>query len=268
MDVVFQTRFSFFGVSGWQSATSQSEELLFAPERLEARFRLFEHIALASLRDQTDPDFRLSVLSSTNLPQKYKTRLEELCKDTLGAERIDVHYRGARKAGKLFRQIMCDRYPDDQTISQVVLDDDDAVSSDFVAVCKSEANYAMANNYDGSDATFLTFPRGVSLGIEDQQAMWLSPRNAFFTNLGLTLVAPPSFGRHPFLTSHRQIGNRFPSRAILSKRPFYVRAVHEGNDSEAKHREGRYTNDEIVDMMQYFPFLQNHFAPSPLMSDE
>lgn len=72
MEVVFQTRFSFFGVSGWQSATSQSEEMLFDPERLNKRFDLFERIALAGLRDQTDDDFKLSVLSSTNLPQNTK----------------------------------------------------------------------------------------------------------------------------------------------------------------------------------------------------
>lgn len=262
MDVIFQTRFSFFGISGWQSAISQSEEKLFAPERLDDRFNLFESIALAGLRDQTDPDFKLSVLSSNNLPEKYKTRLQELCNDTLGADRVDINYRGPRKAGRLFRQIMCEQYPNDQTIAQVVLDDDDAVSRDFVAVCKHEADYAEKTNYDGTGATFLTFPRGVSLGLEQRQAAWLAPRNAYFTNLGLTLVAPPSFSRHPYLTSHRQIGNRFTSRAILTDRPFYVRTVHEGNDSDAKHSHERYTPEQITEMMKYFPFLQNHFISS------
>ncbi len=262
MDVIFQTRFSFFGISGWQSAISQSEELLFEPERLNKRFELFESIALASLKDQTDQDFKLSILSSNNLPEKYKIRLQELCSDTLGADRVDINYRGPFKAGKLFRQIMCEKYPDLRTIAQVVLDDDDAVSRDFVEVCKREADYAANNNYDGTEAVFLTFPKGVSLGLEHGHAAWLAPRNAYFTNLGLTLVAPPTFKRHPYLTSHRQIGNRFTSRAILTDRPFYVRAVHEGNDSDAKHSEEYYNPDQIIDMMQYFPFLQDHFAPS------
>ncbi len=260
MDLIFQTRFSFFGISGWQSAVSQSEDMLFAPERLNARFNLFERIALAGLRDQTDPDFKLSVLSSINLPEKYQTRLQELCNDTLGADRVDINYRGPRKAGKLFRQIMCKEYPNNQTIAQVVLDDDDAVSNDFVEICKREAHYAAQRNYDNSGAVFLTFPRGVSLGLENQQAVWLAPRNAYFTNLGLTLVAPPTFERHPYLTSHRQIGNRFTSRAILTDRPFYVRAVHEGNDSDAKHSDEHYSSEQIIDIMQYFPFLQDHFA--------
>ncbi len=262
MDVIFQTRFSFFGVSGWQSATSQSEAMLFAPERLEKRFDLFERIALAGLRDQSDPDFKLSVLSSNNLPQKYKARLQQLCNDTLGADRVDINYRGPRKAGKLYRQIMCEKYPDMRPIAQVVLDDDDAVSRDFVEICKREADYVANNNYDGSEGVFLTFPRGVSLGLAHGQAAWLAPRNAHFTNLGLTLVAPPSFKRHPYLTSHRQIGNRFTSRVIMTGRPFYVRAVHDGNDSDAKHSNARYSPEQTIELMQYFPFLQDLFAPA------
>lgn len=268
MDLIFQTRFSFFGISGWQSAASQSEDMLFAPERLNARFDLFERIALAGLRDQSDPDFKLSVLSSINLPEKYQTRLQELCNDTLGADRVDINYRGPRKAGRLFRQIMCAKYPDDRTIAQVVLDDDDTVSNDFVEICKRESYDASQRNYDNSGATFLTFPRGVSLGLENQKAAWLAPRNAHFTNLGLTLVAPPTFDRHPYSTSHRQIGNRFTSRAILTARPFYVRAVHDGNDSDAKHSHERYTPEQIVEMMQYFPFLQKHFATKPHIAAE
>jgi len=164
--------------------------LLFEPERLNKRFELFENIALASLKDQTDQDFKLSVLSSTNLPEKYKTRLQDLCNDTRGADHVDINYRGPRKAGKLFRQIMCEKYPDLRTIAQVVLDDDDAVSRDFVEVCKREADYAANNNYDGTESVFLTFPKGVSLGLEHGHAAWIAPRNAYFTNLGLTLVAP------------------------------------------------------------------------------
>ena len=259
MELIFQTRFSFFGVSGWQSTASQSEEALFAPERLNKRFDLFESVALACLKDQTNQDFRLAVLSSVNLPQKYKDRLNELCKDTLGAERCDIYYCGPRKAGRLFRKFMCEKYPDDRTIAQVVLDDDDAVSCDFVDICKREAEFAVSNNYDGTDGVYLTFPRGLSMGIENQRAQWLAPRNAFFTNLGLTLVAPPTFKRHPFLTSHRQIGNRFTSRAILTARPFYIRAIHDENDSDAKHRSSQYSPEQIVEYIRYFPFLKNHF---------
>ncbi len=266
MELVFQTRFSFFGISGWKSENSKSEEALFAPERLEKRFSLFENIALAGLKDQTDQNYKLCILSSDNLPEKYKNRLQELCNDTIGADRCQFAYRGPRKAGRLFRQVMMEQYPDDQTIAQVVLDDDDAVSSDFVEICKQEARHARDHNYGDTDGVFLTFPRGVSLGLANGVAEWVSQRNAHFTNLGLTLVAPPSFNRHPFLTSHRQIGNRFTARAILTLRPFYVRAVHEDNDSDAKHNEDKYTPEQIGEIMTYFPFLKKHFPDCQPMS--
>ena len=260
MDLVFQTRFSFFGASGWRSETSQSKELLFAPARLRNRLELFEKIALASLKDQTDQDFKLAVLSSKYMPNRFKNRLTELCNDMIGPDRCDIYFSGPRKAGRLLRKFMCEKYPDDPVIAQVVLDDDDGVSCDFVEICKHESRYAFDNNYDDTNAVYLTFPRGVSLGLENQKAQWLSPRNAFFTNLGLTLVAPPSFERHPFLTSHRQIGSRFSSRPICSLRPFYVRTVHEGNDSDAKHNEIAYFVPEADDpVFDHFPFLRNHF---------
>ncbi|WP_177172598.1 glycosyltransferase [Paracoccus alkenifer] len=39
--VVIVTRFSFFGKSGWKSDASRDRELLFQPQRLEQRLRLF-----------------------------------------------------------------------------------------------------------------------------------------------------------------------------------------------------------------------------------
>jgi len=256
MKLIFQTRFSYFGHSGWSSVASQSEDALLDPERLIKRFALFERIALASLRDQSDPEFKLAVLSSENMPEPFKNRLVELCSDVLGADRCNIWFRRPAKAGKVFRNIMGRRYSKQKNIAQVVLDDDDGVSYDFVEICKREAEFSVANNWDNSEGTFLSYPRGLSLGVENQEAVWLAPRNAVFTNLGLTLVAPATFERHPFLTSHRQIGNRFTSRLICSKRPFYVRTVHEGNDSDAKHADMRLNEEQTTDAFRYFPFLE------------
>ena len=256
MKLVFQTRFSYFGQSGWRSTASQSAEALLDPVRLNKRFDLFERVALASLKDQSDPGFELAVLTSNTLPAQFSKRLVELCNDTLGAERCTVWFRRPQKAGSIFRRIMMRRYGNEQYIAQVVLDDDDGVSFDFVEICKQEAEFAVKRNLDNSEGIFLSFPRGLSLGFEHQKAVWLAPRNAVFTNLGLTLVAPASFQRHPFLTSHRQIGVRYSSRVIMSQRPFYVRSVHEGNDSVAKHNEVRLSDEQTTKMFRPFPFLK------------
>lgn len=64
MDIVFETRFSFFGQSGWRSDHAADPDLLFADDRLEQRLRYFEQITLESLKGQTDGNFRHLVLSS------------------------------------------------------------------------------------------------------------------------------------------------------------------------------------------------------------
>lgn len=53
--------------------------MLFAADRMEARFATFEHLTLASLKGQTDPDFTFVVLASSLMPEIYQDRLEALC---------------------------------------------------------------------------------------------------------------------------------------------------------------------------------------------
>ncbi|HHC29039.1 MAG TPA: hypothetical protein ENK80_00495, partial [Rhodobacterales bacterium] len=78
MDVVFETRFSFFGQSGWKSAAAADPGLLFDPARMDERLKLFERITLPSLKAQEDGDFTHMVLSSTLMPNDYKIKLRDL----------------------------------------------------------------------------------------------------------------------------------------------------------------------------------------------
>ena len=52
MDVVFETRFSYFGQSGWKSAAAADPKLLFDPPRMDERLKLFERVTLPSLKAQ------------------------------------------------------------------------------------------------------------------------------------------------------------------------------------------------------------------------
>src|SRR6056297_4223278 len=100
VQAVFQTRYSFFGQSGWKSASSKVQEALFDPARLRKRFHLFQKMNLASLRDQSDPDFKLVILTSTLLPEDHLRLLTEACHDVLGAERTRILARAPGSAGK------------------------------------------------------------------------------------------------------------------------------------------------------------------------
>lgn len=262
MDVVFQTRFSFFGQSGWKGAAAADPALLFAPDRLERRMRYFEMITLPSLADQTDPGFRHMVLSSAGLPILFQRRLRDLVLDTLGAERAEVLYEPPGSAGKLLAHQTRARYRR-RPVAQVVLDDDDAVSNDFVEMVRYYGQVALDDPHNPDDYAFLSFPRGYSLGIERGQPAWLASRFVNYTNLGLALVAPGNSGRSPFATSHRKIGQRHPSLLLTHNRPYYLRAVHEHNDSNAYANRSAIDGEDAAAVLRYFPFLARHVRMAP-----
>ncbi|SDK64858.1 glycosyltransferase [Paracoccus chinensis] len=90
MKIVGICRFSLVGRGDWRETRKRSlaevramasdrASMLFAPERMEARLATFEHLTLASLQAQTDPDFTFLVLASDLMPQDYKDRLQALC---------------------------------------------------------------------------------------------------------------------------------------------------------------------------------------------
>ena len=264
MQTIVQMRFSFFGYSGWQSDASKDPDALFDPARLRRRFEFFERIALASLRDQTDPEFKLAILSSKLMPNRFKNRLREMCYDTLGEDHCDLMFRHPGKAGRIFRRYTQRRYADHDYVSQVVLDDDDALSNDYIEVSKREAQNAVENNIDDKEVTFLSFCNGYTLGLSDNQEAWLAPRYVPFTNLGLAQISRPSSETHPFLTAHRKIGDRHTARAIHSKRPYYLRAVHDLNDSTAFRSKKRIDGEKQLQAIEYFPllndFLSSHYG--------
>jgi Putative rhamnosyl transferase len=262
MDVIFQTRFSFYGKSGWKSAAAADPALLFAPERLDERLALFEAITLASLKAQTDGDFTHLILSSTLMPEAYQRRLRELVKDTLGDHRVRVLFRPEGHAGSYLRGAVHKDWGE-RMVAQVVLDDDDALANDFTAELRRHAPLALTASGDGTQEpyAYLSFPRGFTLGIEDGKPAWLERRYVPYTNLGLTLVAPANSRRNPFNISHRKVGLRHPSLMVTHQRPCYLRAVHDHNDSRAvRQKHGLYPGD-IDAARAYFPFLAAHFPP-------
>ena len=260
MEVVFQTRFSFYGQSGWKSPAAADPARLVAPDRREARLRLFEAITLPSLAAQTDPAFGHLVLSSTLMPDAYQTRLRELVQDTLGAGRARVLFQPEGSAGANFRKAVAQAHGD-AICAQVVLDDDDAVARDYVEVLRGYAAAALADRRREEDYVFLSFPRGYTLMIDDGAPVALEHRYVPYTNLGLALVAPGSHRRNPFMTSHRRIGQRHPSLMVTGRRPYYLRALHGHNDSNAHRQEKALTAADVARAFDHFPFLAAHFAP-------
>jgi len=255
MKIIYETRFSFLGQSGWQSRVAGDAGLLFAPERLERRFALFERVTLPSLAAQTDPEFEVMVLASAAMPAHWQARLRTLLHDVLGEARTHPIFARPGFTGRIFRRHILRRHGGEARVAQVVLDDDDALAADFTALCRAEAVHMAAQPPEDTDYGFISFPRGLSLIFEGSEATGLAPRNVAFTNLGLTLVAPPGHRKTPFGTAHRKIGARHPARVVHARRPFYLRAVHDTNDSRAHLEETRLSAEETRRVTAHFPFL-------------
>ena len=260
MQLLYQTRFSYVGLSGWQSEESKDPQLLFAPERMERRFELFEKITLPSLVDQTDPDFKLVLLTSFMMPEEYAILLREMTHDILGEDRVKILMKAKRMAGRVFRADTQESYPPEQRVCQVVLDDDDAVAQDFTEVCRAEACRALEVDYDDDPSRFVSFARGANLLVEDGQLTRLSDKHTPMVNLGLALASRADTDKHPYLTKHLAIGRNHPSVVINSIRPFYLRTVHDQNDSRTPHKQNWMEPDEIAAVVAHFPFLRGHFS--------
>lgn len=258
MKIVFVTRYSFFGYSGWQSPDSKAKERLFDPKRLAQRSECFEKVMLASLQSQTDAKYQLLVLSSEDLPEEHKVLLQEMCHDTVG-DRAHILFRPLGHAGTQVRHYIRSQMKGPRYTAQVVLDDDDAVSNDFVETVRTEAQHLIPylRSSPEYDYSYLSFPEGLSAVFGDNQ-IDLYKRSVPFTNLGLTLLAPTMSRRNPFNIDHAHLQRDHPSRLIYMRKPYYIRSVHGYNDSNAGVGDIRWPEDDLeTSVYPRFPFLKD-----------
>ncbi|HRM73090.1 MAG: hypothetical protein KBG46_05645 [Paracoccus sp.] len=133
-------RFSMLGRGDWKAyrnkADDQLEDIyrqkadeLFTAERMTARLATFEHLTLKSLRNQSDPEFRLLVVSSDRMPIEYRQRLTEICAAT---PQVILKFVPPQHITDIIRAVIAEyelNFPD---VVQFRLDDDDCVSKDYI----------------------------------------------------------------------------------------------------------------------------------------
>lgn len=257
LPVVVITRFSFLGSSGWKSAASRDEALLFAPERLARRLALFSAITLPSLAGQTDAGFQHLVLTSDRLPPSTLQALESACLQAYGGPgRHVILARPPSPARRPLRQYLGALHPG-QTVVQVVLDDDDGLGLDFIARLRRdlEETPEIAPDITRELPFFLSYPKGYGLDFS-QDGPRLYTHSYPYINLGLTMVNAAS-GKNVLAINHKEAPRKFGGRLIRRRRMF-VRAVHGFNDSRVQPS-GRWTPvedwDADPDIRDRFPYL-------------
>lgn len=248
------TRFSFFGKSGWKSEFSQNPDLLFEKGRLLARLNLLRRINLPSLAAQTSRNFHLFVLTSTDLPGWAYERLTAYCHEALGEDAVSIVAAPPAPARKYLREFVSKRYGT-RPHAQIVLDDDDGLSNDFIESVNSELSHFDA---DTGWPKFLTFPLGYGLVHRDSAPDELYRHRYPFINLGLTMISTPEM-KNILAIDHKGMPQRHGFRKCRADTPMFVRSVHGANDSRVEVGPNwvAVSGAEAADDLQRrFPWLQ------------
>lgn len=260
MQVVGICRFSLVGRGDWkayqgksdaeaEAVARQQSRKLFTPERMNARLASFEQLTLASLRAQTDPDFRFIVLASDLMPQVYRDRLQAICDKV---PQVVLRFFGvctAKEAQKaVFRELRI-QYRD---VLQFRLDDDDALCGDFVALMKQHCQPKMADT-----PVFVASMTGVLYCVQGGNCDGVYHWPVEFMSAGAAIRHP---SRSIYEFGHFSMGTRFPATIIPDRLGL---VTHNGlNDTSLtpdrikKHRMVRLDPDGVnAAIAAHFPFL-------------
>lgn len=237
--ILIATRYSFLGQSGWKSDASRDAELLFHPDRLRGRLSLFTSITLASLAAQTDANFHHVILTASALPDWAKEELLAAClaayKDP---DRFTILAERPAPARAHLTAFMREKYQG-PTVVQVVLDDDDGLSSDFIARLREDLADTENQRPDLQENLpfFLSYPfgYGISLRAGNKEPADLYFHRYPFINAGLTLIGTPA-GKNIFAIDHKAAPRKFGNRLLRGK-PMFLRGLHDFNDSRVNPQE-------------------------------
>lgn len=224
-------RFSYPAAEGF--AVSQMDEAaleahLYDPDRLEQRFKYLETITLPSLAAQTDMDFRLVILGGTSLPMRWRKRLRALEEETPWIKAVFLDRMGALAAAKRsFR-----RGTDEGTthITGFRIDDDDAVSTDYIALTRDRADRAIhAGLADQPYA--LAFSRGIYWNLYDPQQPFHEFREPQPLGLACAMITTADLPTCVYRYNHRRLGCYIPTYMEPGPDYMFLRTLHGHNDS-------------------------------------
>lgn len=251
MQVIGLCRFSWPGIGGFQVAHQTMQEridYLYAPKRLEDRFRTFETITLPPLRAQTDPDFTLLMVIGDTLPDPWRDRLERLVAD-IPQVVIHAHPPGRHRA-VMQEAINAVRRFDNEPCLQFRMDDDDAVACAYVEMLREAAQdvrkLSRKHRYLAID-----FNRGfiASPGAEGLRA---TPTHSPYTTAALALMLKPSEKRTIMNFAHAKVAQNMPT-ITFSGQDMLIRGHNDYNDSRQK------PGVKPVDLLALSPQDEDHF---------
>ncbi|EBA18456.1 hypothetical protein RSK20926_12074 [Roseobacter sp. SK209-2-6] len=234
MQVIGLCRFSYVGYGGYKITHESLEErraFLYAPERLEERFRLFETVCLPSVLGQTDQDFQLHVVIGECFPERYQERLLELTEDlpnvAISLQPPERHRR------QMIRVLNAAREDPSEPCIQFRLDDDDAMAVDFIARLKQAAK-DLKPIWQGYPLTTIDFNRGY-IYRATAQGLQIAPDREICLALALGVIVPGGSDRTIMHQGHHLLWQESPTLTFPDQ-DMYLRGYNGFNDSRSKGR--------------------------------
>lgn len=231
MQVIGLCRFSYPAEGGFQvehQSLQERQDYLYAPARMEERFRQFETICLPGLKAQTDPDFEFLVLIGDSLPAPYRARLESLL-DGFAQARIVERAPGPHR--KVCQDVINRARDLNAPCLQFRHDDDDAVAVDYVERLRETAAKC-SGLLDTSSLVAIDFNRGF-LARPDAEGLRAERNLTPFYGVALALAAGPGVRQTIMNFSHTRL-NQFMPTISQTDSAMYVRGHNDHNDSRQK----------------------------------
>jgi hypothetical protein len=201
---------------------------LYEKRRMERRFLLFENLCLPSLKAQTNPDFKLVILTSDIMPEVYKRRLAEVTADI---PQIEILFSSsAEHVTHVLNPYM-------ETILEGIdvptahfrLDDDDALCRTMVARIESSLELSKM-------VRIVTFPNGLYL-THQEGTSYLLHEHFPFASMGFAMLNPPGVIQNPFQCAHVTVQRNFTTFSDPTPAS-YIHSAHES--SETRRLQSRY----------------------------
>lgn len=226
-------RFSYPATEGFsvsQMPLAELEAHLYEPQRLEKRFAYLETITLPSLAGQTDPDFRLVILSGDNLPLRFKKRLRDLAEKYPFVKCVFLPAMGALGAAKrAFRRGIRSGATH---VTGFRIDDDDAVARDYIARTRKIADTVIGAGL--ADRPYVVaFSRGVYWDMNDPSAPFHDFREPQPLGLACAMITTSELETCVYRYNHRRLACFVPTY-MEPEGVMFLRTLHQHNDSGRK----------------------------------
>lgn len=225
MQVIGLCRFSYPAVGGFQINHDTLEEriaFLYDPARIEPRLDVFHRITLPPLRAQTDPDFKLVVVTGKAMPNRYMRHLRGMLRDVPQAEIVTPE--AGRHRNVMRRMLNAAKTSLSGQMAQFRMDDDDAVAVDFVAEVRKQAQ-AVA----GPLPYALDFTKGYVIAPDPEAPLVQAVTEPHWTP-ALAVISDASLPRAITNYAHHKIHQRLPM-TYIDEKPMFLRGLTDQNDS-------------------------------------